>query len=568
MKFVRESKMLRTLTVALIAAGMLGGCASVQSAREDASGTAAIAKAQASSRQEARPVVEVHAKDAWLMGESIAPTREQPKILDKEVRFNEDISTWTINDYANWILNHVGVQANIDPSATSIGGNMSAALPAVALPALPKPSNTGLQGIPKFPADGDAALSAPAQVSMPTTSLPPQILAYNGDLKGFLDRVAMRYGIYWHYRNGVITLFKTETRTWAIPALPNASKSSGSISTSGSSGSGSGGGTAAVADSATTSSQGSGSSSGSGGTTSMSTSSAIDYWGALQKTAQGIAGPGVQVVVDKSFGTLSATGTPPQLDRLNEWVREMSSMLRKQVAIDVHVYNVQVNREDNYGLNLGLAYKSASGHTGVTLTSASIPTVTSTSTPMSFGANILGGTLNGTSVAVQALSTLGNVSQVVSRSGVTLNGQMMALQAARVQNYLASSQTTLTSTSGSSTALQPGSVTIGFTGTFLPRVVDGRIMIDLNMTLSDLLGIASASSGGSTIQLPDVQSTTFEQSIALKPGETLVLTGYRQHTASVTNNGVGSPDFAALGGGVDAQRGDTVMAVVISARLL
>lgn len=568
MKFVRESKMLRTLTVALIAAGMLGGCASVQSAREDASGTAAIAKAQASSRQEARPVVEVHAKDAWLMGESIAPTREQPKILDKEVRFNEDISTWTINDYANWILNHVGVQANIDPSATSIGGNMSAALPAVALPALPKPSNTGLQGIPKFPADGDAALSAPAQVSMPTTSLPPQILAYNGDLKGFLDRVAMRYGIYWHYRNGVITLFKTETRTWAIPALPNASKSSGSISTSGSSGSGSGGGTAAVADSATTSSQGSGSSSGSGGTTSMSTSSSIDYWGALQKTAQGIAGPGVQVVVDKSFGTLSATGTPPQLDRLNEWVREMSSMLRKQVAIDVHVYNVQVNREDNYGLNLGLAYKSASGHTGVTLTSASIPTVTSTSTPMSFGANILGGTLNGTSVAVQALSTLGNVSQVVSRSGVTLNGQMMALQAARVQNYLASSQTTLTSTSGSSTALQPGSVTIGFTGTFLPRVVDGRIMIDLNMTLSDLLGITSASSGGSTIQLPDVQSTTFEQSIALKPGETLVLTGYRQHTASVTNNGVGSPDFAALGGGVDAQRGDTVMAVVISARLL
>jgi len=200
--------------------------------------------------------------------------------------------------------------------------------------------------------------------------------------------------------------------------------------------------------------------------------------------------------------------------------------------------------------------------------SAGIPSITSTSSPMTFGANIVGGTLNGTAVAVQALSSLGNVSQVVSRSGVTLNGQMLALQAARVKNYLASSQTTLASTVGSTTALQPGAVTIGFTGTFLPKVVDGRIMIDLNMTLSDLLGITSATSGTSTIQLPDVTTTTFEQSVSLKPGQTLVLTGYRQHTASVTNNGIGSPDFAALGGGVDAQKGDTILAVVISARIL
>ncbi|WP_205288640.1 hypothetical protein, partial [Escherichia coli] len=66
-----------------------------------------------------------------------------------------------------------------------------------------------------------------------------------------------------------------------------------------------------------------------------------------------------------------------------------------------------------------------------------------------------------------------------------MNGQMLNLQAAQTQSYLASSQTTLTSTSGSSTALLRGWVTYGFTGVFLPKSVNDRIMLELNMTLSN-----------------------------------------------------------------------------------
>jgi hypothetical protein len=65
-----------------------------------------------------------------------------------------------------------------------------------------------------------------------------------------------------------------------------------------------------------------------------------------------------------------------------------------------------------------------------------------------------------------------------------------------------------------------------------------------------------------------MQLTRFEQSVSLKPGETLILTGMRQQNTSTTNNGVGSPYLPILGGGVDAQKGDTIIAVVISARLL
>ncbi|MNU00008.1 hypothetical protein D3C72_2430190 [compost metagenome] len=60
----------------------------------------------------------------------------------------------------------------------------------------------------------------------------------------------------------------------------------------------------------------------------------------------------------------------------------------------------------------------------------------------------------------------------------------------------------------------------------------------------------------------------FAQSVSLKPGESLVLTGLHNQKAATTNNGVGEPWMAALGGGVGATRGDTVIAIVISARLL
>lgn len=342
-------------------------------------------------------------------------------------------------------------------------------------------------------------------------------------------------------------------------------------------GTGTGGGVASSSGSTSQSSTSSTSSAAApgGGTSSSTTEDSINYFSGLQKTASAVAGSGAVVVVDPSFGTITVTGSPEQIERVADWVKQISVELSKQVAIEVHVYNVQVSREDNYGLNLALALKSQGGHTGISLQSAAAPQITSTSTPMTFGASILGGTLQGSSVAVQALSTLGHVTQVVSRSGVTVNGQLLSLQAARVQAYLASSATTLNGTAGATTTLTPGSVTVGFTGLFLPKVVNGRILLDLNMTLSNLLGIQTFTAGGgsssasaTSIQLPDVQSTTFQQSVSLRPGQTMVLTGYRQHTGSVTNNGVGSPDFAGLGGGVDAQTGDTVLAVVISAKLL
>lgn len=555
---------------------MLAGCGVQEVHREQAS-LDAQARSNYDNVRPTRPVVAVH-EGAWLLGEKIRASKPQPEVYDKRVVFKDSESA-TLRDIAAWIAENVGVQAVIDASVqTSSATNTATGAPGAGSRSLPSPAAAGgamrLPDLPpaamaSFPTVGAGGSGArDAQVFEPPR--PP--LRYVGSFKGFLDVVDAHYGVWSRYQDGTVTFFKTETRSFTLPSIADIASMTGSISTgdSNSSQASQGPGGSSTASAAQTSTGGSGNS-GTGGQT-ITLGVQVSPWETLEKTAAAVAGPGAQVVADKNLGVLTITGTPPQCDRVDAWVKSLEAMFGKQVAIDVHVYQVQLTQEDNYGLNFTLAYKTAGGHTGFKVSGATPPTVMSSSAPMTFGANILSGTLDGTNAAVQALSTLGNVSQLISRSGITQNGKLLALQAAKQQSYVSSTQSTQTASVGSSTTMQTATLVPGFTSSFLPKVIDGRILIDFDMTLSDLLSLqtftSGEGSGKSSVQLPTMQVTRFEQSVSLKPGETLVLTGMRQQSTNSTNNGVGSPYMPLLGGGIDAQRADSVIAVVITARLL
>jgi type IVB pilus formation R64 PilN family outer membrane protein len=393
-----------------------------------------------------------------------------------------------------------------------------------------------------------------------------------------LNMVTAKNGVWWKYEDGVVRIFRT-----AVPALAWSTKSSGSIVASagadanGSSGGGGlGGGIGGGIGGGASSGSSTGGQNGntSTGTTSITNTSDVNVWKGLQKIAQTVAGSGAQVEADAAAGTITVTGTPPQVRHVREWIHGLSRQLERQVAITVHVYNVTVNNEQNYGLNLTEAFQSLGKQYGVSLQGVAPPTPTGGTQPLSFGANILSsatgalGQWRGSSVAVQALATLGRVSQVFSRSAITLNGQPAPIQVAQQTGYLAESSTTQTANVGSTNGLIPGTVTTGFTAMFLPRVIDGHILLGMNMTISNLVGIQTISSGDSSIQVPTVDSSTFQQSVKLKPGQTLLLTGYSQKGGSTTRDGTGSPYFPLLGGGGDATTSNQIIAIVITARIL
>ncbi|CAG2155434.1 type II secretion system protein GspD [Cupriavidus numazuensis] len=553
----------RFTAAAVAAATLLSGCGVTQT-RDVQNAIAADAQARYADAPRSRPVFRVH-EGAWLLGEKIRASKAQPDIYGKHVVFKGTIGS--LNEAANWIVQSVGVRATVEASALAAPTGTSGIAQAAALPA------GSARPIGPIPTGGMPRVDLAAPLAAPLAGTPvsgagvaavlPLTLRYEGSFKGFLDAVEAHFGVWSRYNDGTVTFFKTETRTFMLPSLADTSSMDGSITTS-DSGSG---GTAGAAGNASSA----GGSTGRGGQT-MKSFIEVKPWETLQVTAKAVAGASAEVVVDKNLGTLTVTGDPVQCDRIEQFVKSLAAMYGKQVAIDVQVYEVRVTREDNYGLNLSLAYQSSSGQPGVSFSSASTPTVSGGASPATLGATIMSGPFAGSKAVVQALSSLGNVSQVVSRSGVTQNGKVLALQTATLQDYVAQAQTTLAANVGSTSSIQTGTVTYGFTSNFLPKVVDGRILMNFDMTLSDLLPLQPFKSGGeanqSTVQLRTMPTNRFTQSITLKPGESLVLTGLRNQKATTSNNGIGEPWMAALGGGVGATRGDTVIAIMISARLL
>lgn len=572
-----------SFTAIALAAVSLSGCG-IQQIRNDQQAMAADAQSKLNSMPKSRPVVQVH-EGAWLMGEKVRATKSQPEIYSKQVTFNSTL--YSLSDFSNWIVRTVGVRAIVDPSAyaplpgASTVGATAAARPGVAPQAaaggrsvdlnspLPGGSVFG-NGVAPFLAAG-TSLQGGQGAAAASGAAQPLTLRYTGTLRGLVDRVNAHFAVWDRYEDGTVTLFRTETRNFDLPAISDASTMSGAISTDSSS-TGAGAGNISASSSAGGQNGQTGAGSTGGGGQNMSVTATVNPWLSLQDTARSVAGAGAEVIVDKNLGLLTVTGTPQQCDRVEGLVRKLEVMYGKQVGIDVALYSIRLTREHNLGATLNLSLASPNGHTGLTFSGATPPTMQSSASPMKFGATIVGGRLNGTSAAVQALSALGDVSQVVTRGGVTTNGKVLALQSATPRNYVSQTQTTLASNVGSTTSIQTSTLVPGFTANFLPKVINGRISVNFSMTLSQLLELPTFSVGGgsnqTSVQLPTLQLARFEQSVNLKPGESLVLTSSRQQSASVNANGVGSPFNPLLGGGVDAQQSDTILAIVVSARLL
>jgi type IVB pilus formation R64 PilN family outer membrane protein len=417
------------------------------------------------------------------------------------------------------------------------------------------PGAFGVRPLPPLPpgmAMGMAAgLPAGAQGLPPSTQ--PMSISYEGSLSGLLDVVANKSGVWWKFSDGRLIFYRTETKTFYLPAISRKSAGGSSITTI--TGTGSAGTTA------------------SGGATSTS-DYMVDVWGDLEKTARTVGG-GAQVVANASLGSLTVTGTPTQVRDVEEWAKNLSDNLSQQVSITVNIYSVNVTHEDNYNWSPSVVFKSLSA--GVTLAGPQVPAVLSGLTPLNIAATVLqtatGNAANysGSQLAVQALSTLGQVTETMRQTVVTLNGQPAPMQVANQQSYLASTTPGAATTIGAAPVpptLTPGQITTGFTGMFLPRIVNGKILMTMHMVSSTLKNMGSAGSGGSFIQTPNVDTSTFPQSVSLTPGDSLLLTGLQLDNGSSNHSGVGSPSNYALGGGADNSTGKKLIAIVITAKVL
>jgi type IVB pilus formation R64 PilN family outer membrane protein len=471
----------------------------------------------------------------WLARNSIrlAHDVKLPQAFYEPATFERSVHS--LAEFAERITNRSGIPVQVAPDAIAV--SVSAMQPA------------GQSG-KAAPQTGGTAAATQGMAAV-------RISYSDGSFKGLLDAVAIRFGVFWKYEDGAVLFYHTATRTFQINAIPGDSAVSASVASATNGASGAGG--------ATGDAGGSGSSgSAAGGSQNTAVSSRLSVYSSMEKSIAAMLSSYGKVVASTATGSITVTDTPDVLARVGKYVDNENKALSRQVMINVTVLSVALSDGDSYGLNWNLVYRDLAHRFGIQNTFAADIGSSSVS-----AAVLQGGRAAGSSAMISALSSQGKVRRETTAAVAALNNQPVPVQVARQTSYLQSSQTTVTANVGSTTTLNPGTVTSGFNMTLLPHVLDnGSVMLQFSADMSNLRAIRTVSSNNSTIETPELDTRNFLQRIAMKSGETLVISGFEQIEDSLDRTGTGTPTNILLGGGAKAQSTKEVIVILVTPILM
>lgn len=483
-----------------------------------------------------------YSNESWIPLRKIQRSEKQNANLatDKiQVEINQRYAS--LNEVAGAITSFTGLPVAVSADVRNVApGTTGGAAPLpggpAALPGLPGLPGAPI-GVPGGTTTGLPGLPGAATPTGTITSSSPFSANYSGSLTGFLNQVAAYYSVNWKSDESGLRFFVMESKTFRIAALPGDTRLTSTVeSASGGSASNSG---------LTTSTS---------GTAANSTGVAftgLSVWTSLESQVKQMLSANGKAVASPATGTITVTDTPAVLEQVSAFVEDQNKGLNRQVSVNVRVLSVQLNDNDNYGINWDAVYSNlASG----ALNPYSIALKTAFPVAAGAGNLVLSAPVGsasrwaGSSAMISALSSQGRVSELTSSTLVTLNNQPAPVNVGRKISYLASSSSTQTPNVGSTTTLTPGIVQTGFSMTVIPHIMDGQdMLLQYSIDLSSLLQLSTISSGTSTIQTPDISTSNFIQRVRIKSGETLVVAGFDQDNLSAVSSGIGKAENAAFG---------------------
>ena len=421
-----------------------------------------------------------------------------------------------------------------------------------------------VQGIADGPAHGGGGEGAAASLMEA-----PVLIDYSGTVQGMLDELVNRHDISWRFNQAsrTIEIFRYETRSLSVHLPAGAKSLAAAISLAGVSGAGAAAG-----------------GSGGAGSVAVSQNLQINPWagimagvqtllgqpaGALTAPTggQGVGGPsgGLQSVTgaagrasaNPELGLLVVTARPATLDRVASYVDSINARFARNVLIDIKVYSLALDSQAALGFTLDGLYARL-GQYGVSVVGAA-PLQPATGSPgqLTIRATDPSSRWNGSQLFAQALSQFGHVALQTQGQVLAINGQPSPIQVAQEVNYLASSATSAAANVGTTSTLTPGSRVVGFTANFLPLILgDSRILLQYQMQISALTALTQVSSGGNSIQTPQIASQSLQQQAFVRDGQAIVLFGFDQ-TRDTLDGVVG------LGGASRTSRGERQLVVIV-----
>lgn len=267
----------------------------------------------------------------------------------------------------------------------------------------------------------------------------------------------------------------------------------------------------------------------------------LSVWDDLRRTLMQLKSKEGKVYVSQATTTVTVYDHPAQMRRIARYIRQLNQRLSRQVALQVHVLEIDLKRGFNYGINWQLVRKVMDvqlGLQGALDRPVSLVPLGDNSTAGRAGFIIqaMKGPWKDTDLLINALSQQGKVSTITRPRVVTLNNQVAEIDINTQTGYLREVTSTTQGTSATTTtSLTPGTIKTGFTLYLLPKIQRNDVYLQISSTISSLLGITTITANpnerardNTQIQLPTVTEKRFNQRTLIPSNATLVLAGFKQ----------------------------------------
>ena len=423
-------------------------------------------------------------------------------------------------------------------------------------------------------------------------------MEYQGSLAHVLDRIAARYDVFWDFDGTTITLEPMRIRRWTLPipvGITEYQQTSAGL----------GGGTTTV---------------------STSTSQALDPWASLENLLSTDLLAPAAISVFRDLGQLVVLGRPSDHVRVNRAIEEQLYIYQNRIGLEVGVYYVDTNDLDQFNLQLTALLRRDSGQPFLSTTGAAVPTTGSARVFESQRApdteavgearneliqaraaeenaqrlfdnevwtggeeaptreEVAAGLTSAKANTAVAEGNLSRLVQAASRvtpttnfidfqrlatneavvdyrqgSSVTLSGVATPIVISRIRNYISSQSL---DEEGRIT-LETDTIDEGVSIHAIPRLVGpGQIQLSLTVLQNSLIALNNFSTPSATVQLPTTDHRAISSDTLLRPGETLILSGYEQERINT------SKSRGVLGIGRGGQSGKIRMVVLVRPALL
>ena len=250
-------------------------------------------------------------------------------------------------------------------------------------------------------------------------------------------------------------------------------------------------------------------------------------------------------IVNAEAGMITVTGTAKQLNRVANYIDDLTQQLKNQVLIDVQIlsvtfddsYTTGVDWNQLYSLqNMAIATATQLQNNVGSLSAApdggslSIGNLTPgvTDAPKSAGAIVTRGSTQINDV-VKFLKTQGDVKSISNPKILTLNNQPALISVGNELFYKITSTSLLQGAAGGGSQQTGETIDSVFAGILLditPEISeDGTITLKINPSISDTIDTVSTTTTGSRSIPPDLSRKQISSVVTLNDGEHVILGG-------------------------------------------